>query len=169
MAGAMHPPCRRKKLRPLRPRLTARSPLCSVPSSSPHRAGRGGGPSFAKRDCVRRRVSEANRRKAAALRPETNAPCTVEERKRGGRARRASGFTHVFCPRRGASGGFGGRSKACPALLAAADLALGEREPPCGAGSLTGHFPKSARAAAAEREAGRFVKHLPSLFRAVLP
>ena len=30
------PRCRRKKLRPLRPRLTARTPLCCVPSSSPH-------------------------------------------------------------------------------------------------------------------------------------
>ena len=37
MAGSLHPPCRRKKLRPLRPRLTARTPLCSVPSSSPHK------------------------------------------------------------------------------------------------------------------------------------
>ena len=46
MAGAMHPPCRRKKLRPLRPRLTARTALCSVPSSSPHAAGRAGAPVF---------------------------------------------------------------------------------------------------------------------------
>ncbi len=46
LAGAMHPPCRRKKLRPLRPRLTARTPLCSVPSSSPHAAGRAGAPAF---------------------------------------------------------------------------------------------------------------------------
>ena len=46
MSGAMHPPCRRKKLRPLRPRLTARTPLCSVPSSSPHAAGRAGAPRF---------------------------------------------------------------------------------------------------------------------------
>ncbi len=85
MAGAMHPPCRRKKLRPLRPRLTARTALCSVPSSSPHAAGRAGAPVFSsrrKRDCARRRVSEANRREAAALRPETNGPCTVQKRKR---------------------------------------------------------------------------------------
>ena len=46
MAGALHPPCRRKKLRPLRPRLTARTALCSVPSSSPHAAGRAGAPVF---------------------------------------------------------------------------------------------------------------------------
>ena len=37
MAGALHPPFRRKKLCPLRPRLTARTSLCSVPSSSPHK------------------------------------------------------------------------------------------------------------------------------------
>ena len=37
MTGPMHPPCRRKKLRPLRPRLTARTAPSSVPSSSPHR------------------------------------------------------------------------------------------------------------------------------------
>ena len=37
MAGPLRPPCRRKKLRPLRPRLTARTPLCSVPSSSPRK------------------------------------------------------------------------------------------------------------------------------------
>ena len=46
MAGPLHPPCRRKKLRPLRPRLTARTALCSVPSSSPHAAGRAGAPVF---------------------------------------------------------------------------------------------------------------------------
>ena len=46
MAGLLHPPCRRKKLRPLRPRLTARTALCSVPSSSPHAAGRAGAPVF---------------------------------------------------------------------------------------------------------------------------
>ena len=46
MAGSLHPPCRRKKLRPLRPRLTARTALCSVPSSSPHAAGRAGAPVF---------------------------------------------------------------------------------------------------------------------------
>ena len=88
MAGAMHPPCRRKKLRPLRPRLTARTAFCSVPSSSPHRNRyayvAAGAPVFSsrrKRDCARRRVSEANRREAAALRPETNGPCTVQKRK----------------------------------------------------------------------------------------
>ncbi len=84
MAGSLHPPYRRKKLRPLRPRLAARTALCSVPSSSPHAAGRAGAPVFLarrKRDCARRRVSEANRREAAALRPETNGPCTVQKRK----------------------------------------------------------------------------------------
>ena len=35
-----------KKLRALRPRLTARTALCSVPSSSPHAAGRAGAPVF---------------------------------------------------------------------------------------------------------------------------
>ena len=118
MAGPLHPPCRRKKLRPLRPRLTARTALCSVPSSSPHAAGRAGAPVFLarrKRDCARRRVSEANRREAAALRPETNGPCTVQKRKRsiapaGGRRTGDAQEvlppgTHVFCPRRGAGGG----------------------------------------------------------------
>ena len=33
------------------------------------------------KDCARKRVSEANRRKAAALRPATNAPCPVEKKK----------------------------------------------------------------------------------------
>ena len=79
-----------------------------------------GGPGFSsrrERDCARRRVSEANRRQAAALRPETNGPCTVQKRKRsiapaGGRGTRDAQEvlppgTHVSCPRRGASGSFG--------------------------------------------------------------
>ena len=64
MAGSLHPPCRRKKLRPLRPRLTARTALCSVPSSSPHAAGRAGAPVF------------------LARRKRENGPCTVQKRKR---------------------------------------------------------------------------------------
>ncbi len=50
---------------------------------SPRGKPRGGPgfPSRRKRDCARRRVSEANRREAAALRPETNGPCTVQKRK----------------------------------------------------------------------------------------
>ena len=99
MAGSLHPPCRRKKLRPLRPRLTARTALCSGPSSSPHAAGRAGAPVF------------------LARRKRENGPCTVQKRKRsiapaGGRGTRDAQEvlppgTHVSCPRRGASGSFG--------------------------------------------------------------
>ena len=117
MAGSLHPPCRRKKLRPLRPRLTARTAFCSVPSSSPHKIfDFAGAPVFIpriKRDCARRRVPEANRREAAALKPETNGPCTVQKRKTRGRGLRGRAWGHGIrqacpCPRRGASGGFGG-------------------------------------------------------------
>ena len=56
IAGALHPPCRRKKLRPLRPRLAARTSFCSVPSSSPHKILDFAGPPFflakKKRECA---------------------------------------------------------------------------------------------------------------------
>ena len=168
------PPCRRKKLRPLRPRLTARTALCSVPSSSPHAAGRAGAPVFLarrKRDCARRRVSEANRREAAALRPETNGPCTVQKRKTRGRGLRGCGrgsdcfSTQVSGLRRGAGRGFGGRCKALPSLLAAANPVLPSelRLPPSLLGGTLagwGQAPQDSTAsAAAERGENPFYKH----------
>ncbi len=128
----MHPPCRRKKLRPLRPRLAARTAFCSVPSSSPHAAGRAGAPVFSsrrKRDCARRRVSEANRREAAALRPETNGPCTVQKRKRSIRgsdgARLNDRRSRNDFPRAiGLSGGCSSPNGPAP-LFAAAHLVVG--------------------------------------------
>ena len=117
MAGSLHPPCRRKKLRPLRPRLTARTPLCSVPSSSPHKIfDFAGAPVFIPR--IKRE----------------NGPCTVQKRKtRGcglrGRGRGADGFsTQVSSPRRSAGGSFAGRCKDFPSLPAAANLAVYKNE-----------------------------------------
>ncbi len=175
MAGPMHPPCRRKKLRPLRPRLTARTPLCSVPSSSPHKIfDFAGAPVFIpriKRDCARRRVPEANRREAAALKPETNGPCTVQKRKTRGRGLRGRGrgsdcfSTQVSGPRRGAGRGFGGRCKALPSLLAAANPVLPSelRLPPSLLGGTLagwGQAPQDSTAsAAAERGENPFYKH----------
>ena len=190
MAGPMHPPCRRKKLRPLRPRLTARTPLCSVPSSSPRKIfDFAGAPVFIpriKRDCARRRVPEANRREAAALKPETNGPCTVQKRKTRGRGLRGRGLrgrglrgrglrgrgrgsdcfsTQVSGPRRGAGRGFGGRCKALPSLLAAANPVLPSelRLPPSLLGGTLagwGQAPQDSTAsAAAERGENPFYKH----------
>ena len=121
MAGALHPPCRRKKLRPLRPRLGRG--LRSAPFLPPlptRQAARG--PQFflarRKRDCARRRVPEANRREAAALRPEANGPCTVQKSKRSiapaGDGRRGDAQevlppgTQVSSLRHSLCGGFGG-------------------------------------------------------------
>ncbi len=115
MAGSLHPPCRRKKLRPLRPRLgrglrsapflpplptrqaargpsfpwkklrplrprlTARTALCSVPSSSPHAAGRAGAPVF---------LPEGNETApAGACRRPTDAKRRLLGRRQTGRAR----------------------------------------------------------------------------------
>ena len=109
MAGSMHPPFRRGEIRfaPQPPDGDGCAALLCP--SSPHKIfDFCGAPSFAKRE---------------------NAPCTVEERKRG-RAGSTSGFTNVFCPQRNTNGGFGGRCKDCPALPAAANLAVGERIAP---------------------------------------
>ncbi len=77
MAGPLHPPCRRKKFRSVPSPPDGEDSTRSIPSSSPHRAGRGGGPCFAKRE---------------------NAPCTVEERKRG-RARACLRFLRMSSAR----------------------------------------------------------------------
>ena len=116
MAGSLHPPCRRKKFRSVPSPPDGEDSTRSIPSSSPHRAGRGGGPWFPSR------------------RKRENGPCTVQKRKgsmppRGDQRRRdAQGvppfFTQVFGPRRGASGGFGSRCMDYPSILAAANLAL---------------------------------------------
>ena len=120
MAGSLHPPCRRKKLRPLRPRLGRG--LRSAPFLPPlptRQAARGPSfPSRRKRDCARRRVPEANRREAAALRPEANGPCTVQKSKRSiapaGDGRRGDAQevlppgTQVSSLRHSLCGGFGG-------------------------------------------------------------
>ena len=79
MAGPLHPPCRRKKLRPLRPRLTARTALCSVPSSSPHAAGRAGAPVFL--------PEEKETAPAGACRRPTAAKRRLLGRRQTGRAR----------------------------------------------------------------------------------
>ena len=85
MAGPLHPPMSSEETPPTpsppdgEDYALLRSFLLS-PRGRPR-----GGPGFSsrrKRDCARRRVSEANRREAAALRPETNGPCTVQKRKR---------------------------------------------------------------------------------------
>ena len=87
---------------------------------SPRGRPRGGPgfPSRRKRDCARRRVPEANRREAAALRPEANGPCTVQKNKRSiapaGDGRRGDAQevlppgTQVSSLRHSLCGGFGG-------------------------------------------------------------
>ena len=60
--------------------------------------------------------------RARSKREKEVSPLRGDERRR--RARRASVFLNVSSPRRGASGGFGGRRMDCPVLLAAANLAV---------------------------------------------
>ena len=153
MAGALHPPCRRKKLRPLRPRLAARTAFCSVPSSSPHRnryAGLRRGPRFFLPEENETAPAGACRRPTAAKRRllgrrQTGRARSKREKEvsplRGTRDGGALGvppfFTHVFRPRRGAGGGLGGQRMDCPVLLAAANLAVD-----CGACPLVRPFPQ---------------------------
>ncbi len=121
MAGSLHPPMSSEETPPTPSPPGAGTALCSVPSSSPHAAGRAGAPVFLarrKRDCARRRVPEANRREAAALRPEANGPCTVQKSKRSiapaGAGRRGDAQevlppgTQVSSLRHSLCGGFGG-------------------------------------------------------------
>ena len=96
IAGALHPPCRRKKLRPLRPRLAARTSFCSVPSSSPHKILDFAGPPFFL-------AKKKERMRRARWKREKD-----EGERYGGAARRGLCNTKVSSPRRGAGWGFGG-------------------------------------------------------------
>ncbi len=102
MAGPLHPPCRRKKLRPLRPRLTARTAFCSVPSSSPHAAGRAGAPVFL--------PEEKETAPAGACRRPTAAKRRLLGRRQTGRAR-STGRLLMAPPFRAAASPLRGKEK----------------------------------------------------------